>query len=77
MKAEINISFSYNQILEVVKKMPQSFRKKLLDELFLDRLETFKSKLKGSDSDSITEDEILAETDKVREEIYASKKNKN
>lgn len=75
MKAELNISLSFNQILDLVRQLPKKQKIKLTKELEKEvinsklstLLETFKT-------DDLSMDTISKEVEIVRKELYERSK---
>jgi hypothetical protein len=75
MKTEVNISLTYTQILELVRKLPKQQKIKLSKELekeaigskLSDLLNSFKTK-------ELSSDIIDKEVEAVRKELYAKSK---
>ena len=69
------ISLSYGQILNLVKQLPSREKAKLSEELAKEAVDKRLSKLLRSfQTDELSEEDITKEVEKVRAEIYASKK---
>jgi len=75
MKAAINIDITYNQVLSLVKRLPQNQKIRLSREL---EKEGISSKLgmllQAFKTDELSLDTIDQEVEQVREKIYAGKK---
>jgi hypothetical protein len=73
------ISLNYDQVLELVKQLPQRDKAKLSKELAKEAIDSRLTRLLSSFStDELREDVINTEVENVRSEIYArNKKNKN
>ncbi len=69
------ISLSYSQILELVKQLPHKEKAKLSKELEREtKDQTLTRLLESFENKEITQEEIDAEVETVRAEIYAKKK---
>lgn len=72
--AAFNIELSYNQILDLVRQLPKSEKKKLTEELFRESLSSelnyFLNKFKTED---LSDEDILSEVEAVRSQRYAKK----
>lgn len=69
------ISLSYSQILELVKQLPQKDKVKLSRELAREVKDKRLSRLLNSfRTDEISNEQIVAEVEEVRAELYGRKK---
>lgn len=72
--SSIQITLSYNQILSLVNQLPEKYKVKLSRELAKEAKEQRLSKLLESfRTDEISQEEIDAEVEAVRAELYAQK----
>ncbi|MGC9353424.1 MAG: type II toxin-antitoxin system VapB15 family antitoxin [Mariniphaga sp.] len=70
--SSIQITLSYNQILSLVNQLPEKYKAKLSRELAKEAKEQRLSKLLESfRTDEISQEEIDAEVEAVRAELYA------
>lgn len=68
------ITLSYAQILDLVKQLPNRDKAKLSKELAKETTDRRLTRLLNSfRTDELSEDDINAEVEKVRAEIYAAK----
>lgn len=69
------ISLSYNQILDLVRQLPNKEKERLSKDLEKETKDQILTRLLGSfRTDEISQDEIDKEVKSVRAEIYAQKK---
>lgn len=74
MDTTYKISLSYKQILGLVKQLPKKDKMKLSRELAKETTDSRLSNLLNYfQTDELSEEDINAEVEKVRAEIYASK----
>lgn len=70
------ISLSYQQILELVKQLPIEEKAKLGQELVKETIDNRLSRLLNSfKTNELSQEEIDAEVESVRTELYAGSKN--
>jgi hypothetical protein len=75
MKTTVEINFSYNQILNLVKQLPFQEKIKLSKELDKEGIENKLNKLlKTFKTNDLSMEDITKETEAVRKKIYESKK---
>ena len=76
METVMQINVTYNQILSLVKQLPQQEKIKLSEELEKESIDTqLSSLLKAFQTDDLCLDAIDKEVEIVRQQIYDSKKN--
>ena len=71
MKAALQLELSFDQILSLVKQLPQSKKLKLSKALETDGIESrLTSILQAFKTDDLSEDDITAEVEAVRQARY-------
>jgi hypothetical protein len=74
MKTALQIDITFEQILALVKKLPKKEKLKLSEELEKDTISTkLTALLKTFQTDEVSEEMILEETEAVRQEIHGRK----
>jgi hypothetical protein len=75
MKIAFQIDITFDQILALVKKLPKKEKLKLSEELEKDVISTkLTALLKTFQTDELSEETILEETEAVRQQIHDRKK---
>lgn len=71
MKAALNITLTFDQILELVRQLPRKDKIRLGKELEKEFIGSkLNELLKSMKTDALSEAEIMQETELIREEIY-------
>ncbi len=74
MKTALQIDITFEQILELVKKLPKKEKLKLSEELEKDAISTkLTALIKTFQTDEVSEETILKETEAVRNQIHGRK----
>ncbi|MCF8465223.1 MAG: hypothetical protein K9G41_10300 [Flavobacteriales bacterium] len=74
MKTAFQLDITFDQILDLVKKLPKKEKLKLSAELEKDTVSTkLTSLLKTFQTDEVSEETILEETEAVRQQIHGRK----
>lgn len=76
MKTDIKIGFSYEQLLEVIRNLPEAYKKQLFQDLFHDKLDLFLASVEAAPDLVISDQDILKEAKTARKQVN-EKKNKS
>ena len=75
MKTALNIDITYDQVLSIVKSLPDSQKVKLSRKLEKEGIRSkFSSLLSAFKTEELSMEDITKETEIVRQKIYESKK---